>query len=110
MATVEQVRRGLSAYADKEIIGRLPPGTFRRVAVGAAVALALQRGIDTAIHNPAAAAIGLVGADNAVDVDALRDVIKAQLDGDGVTVDVLGVKLTFRAPDVDTIYSYIIAD
>lgn len=103
MVHIDQFRRGLAAYADREIIDRLPYGTLKRVLAGSAVAIAMQRGLDNMLKNPAVQALGIVSGDE-IDADLLRDTFAAQIPPEGMTVDLLGMALTFKPDDVQAIY------
>ena len=107
MVHIDQFRRGLAAYADREIIDRLPYGTLKRVLAGSAVAIAMQRGLETIGSNPVLLSLGIKTSDNMVDVDLLRDTLREQIPPEGMRVDVLGLNMVFRPDDVDAMYRAI---
>lgn len=112
MVSSKQVTSGLAKFADREIVSKLPVGTVKRVAAGAAMALALKRSEQLMAQlssHPIVSALGVVDGAGNVDVDALRESVSAQIPDTGMVVDVpvLGAIKLFRA-DVDTLYHDIV--
>lgn len=103
MVPLEQFRRGIAAYADREIIDRLPYGSLKRVLVGSAVAIAMHKGFDNMLKNPAIRALGIADGDE-VDVELLRDTLRQQIPADGMSVDFAGLNMVFRPDDVEAMY------
>lgn len=107
MVPLEQFRRGIAAYADREIVDRLPYGSLKRVLIGSAVAIGLQRGFDRMLADPAVLSLGIKTSDNMIDVDMLRDTLREQIPEQGMRVNALGLDMVFRPDDVDAVYHAI---
>ena len=113
MVPSKQVTSGLAKFADREIVSKLPVGTVKRVAAGAAMALALKRSEQLMAQlssHPVVSALGIVDSAGNVDVDALREAVSAQIPDSGMVFDapVLGTIKLFQA-DVDALYRDIVA-
>lgn len=82
MASINQIRAGLASFFDAEIKPTLPG--MKGIIYGTAVGLALakpERMLEKII--PAAQMIGIMDADNQIDVDTLAKEIKKQMAGAG---------------------------
>ena len=111
MVSIDRVERGIVAYIDKEIMSKLPVDGWRRVAAGAGLTIAVRRGrqmLEQYKENPILNGMGIMNQAGDIDLDALRDALKANIAEQGFRVQVpaLGV-LTFKQADVDAIYNLI---
>lgn len=106
MVGIDVFKRGIASYADREIISRMPTGSLKRILAGAAIALALDKALDRYLRGDVAQAIGVCDGDQ-IDVDALADAIKSQINQDGMRINVAGIEMIFRASDIDAIRSEI---
>ena len=80
-------------------------------AIGAAASLLVKRGgnlLRTYAQNPLLQQMGLVTADGAVDLDALRDAARDNIPTGGLLVELpMGISLRINAADVDSLYKAI---
>lgn len=111
MVSIECVERGLARYADEVILPNLPRDGAKGFAIGVAASLLVKRG-GNVLREYAKADIlrqmGLVSADGAVDLDAIRDAAKANMPPTGLAVNLpMGICLRIGASDVDAIYKAI---
>lgn len=111
MTPFSQLQKGIANYLDNEVMPAFREEGWKRVAAGAAVALAIQRSekfLPMIQNNSFAKTMELVDDKGDLDIEALIPVVKSQLQTEPMTIDVpmLG-KLTFRESDVDKLYDYI---
>lgn len=115
MVHITQVSRGLARFADAEILSKLNGGTIKRVAVGTALSLYIKNMeniLSKVTESPFISAMGIVDAQNNVDIDLLAEELKRNIPESGVRVDidVMGMHLadmTLDASDIDNIKHYI---
>lgn len=111
MISIAKLRDGLAAYLDAELIPQFPVDSWRKVAAGAALSIALKR-IDNVTDKLRNSAIlqgmGVVDEAGNVDIDAVRDAVKEQMANVGMKIDIplIGV-VTFQRNDVDKAYEYV---
>lgn len=108
MVTLDAIKNGLTAYADREIINKMQAGDAKRMIAGAAIALCINRSdalIQRAAENKLISALGIMGEGGAVDLDTLCGAVLPQMPECGVKVQVpvLG-ELTFFSSDVRALY------
>lgn len=113
MVPISKIEAGIARYLDAEMLTQLPKDGWRRVAVGAAISIVIKRASAAAqgmTGNKMLNDMGILMQDGNVDLETLRDAIKAQIPDCGMkeTVPILGT-LTFYRRDVDTLYEYIMA-
>ena len=113
MVLVEKAKRGIAAYLDAELMPNLAVKSWERIVVGGAISIAVSKAekiIDKYKSNPMVEALEIFGSDGSVDVDLLKDTLKAQISKEGCmeisSIPIVG-KLTFRSDDVDKVYDYI---
>lgn len=108
--STDQVINGLIAYADSEIMGKLP--TTGQWVMGTALGLASNKvgsALDVLKGNTIVQMLGIIDEDGMVDVDALTDAMKKSADKYGkITVDIpLVGRLSFSSTDVENLKRYI---
>lgn len=108
MVTLDAIKNGLTAYADREIINKMQAGDAKRLIAGAAIALCINRSdaiMKKAAENKLVSALGVMGDGGAVDLDALCAAVLPQMPECGIRVQapVLG-ELTFFSSDVRALY------
>lgn len=111
MIPFEQVQRGVAAYLDREIMPVFKDEGWKRVAAGAAIALAINRAggfVPMLSQHQVIRTLGVMDEEGNVDVEALVPVLKDQLAKEPMDLNIpmLGT-LTFRENDVDKLYEYI---
>lgn len=113
MVSVEKVKRGLAAFFDNELMPMLPSTGWENIVVGTAIGVLLKR-LEKIIaglqQNGLALAAAVVDDQGNVDIEIIRDELKAQIQKKGsLQIDNLPVikKITFRAEDVDKAFEYI---
>lgn len=109
MIQIDQIQRGAAKYIEDEMISRLTG--WQKWVIGSAAALALSRTgeiFNTLSANEAVKLLGVIGEDNAIDIDKLYAVFKEQAKKSPVTFDVpLIGAVTLTEADVDKLYNYI---
>ena len=109
MATIDQIKRAVTRFADNEILPRLPTG--KGIGAGILLALVMEGGRDKLLalrEHPAVKMMGVMDESGNVDVEKLYSVARPKLDGKKLPVDIpLIGELKFDANDVDKLYSMI---
>lgn len=102
MVAIEKVIRGITCYADNEILPHLPSN--KACILGAGLALVLRSPENLTQKIPKA--LNIID-NNMVDVDALRDALSANMKQKlEINVPFIG-QLTFDVSEVDKLYDYI---
>lgn len=109
MITYEILKAGCSKYLDMELMPKIPG--WRKWAVGAALAMYLEKGIDVfnaLKENDFIKALDVINKDNEIDLEKLYKAILAQAEKSAVTfkTNILG-DITIKADDVKKLYCYI---
>lgn len=108
MATIDQVMRGLTRFADAEVIPHLPGG--KGVGAGIALALLMDGGREQILRlreHPTVKLMRVMDEQGNVDIDRLYNVARPRLEQKmTVTIPLLG-DFTFNQNDVDKLYRYI---
>lgn len=121
MATIEQVKNGISRYLDQELMPNLSDEKPILFAVGAFSALLLNS-VDKAIlkygENPVVKMTGIIDDNQNIDVDALAEVAKQSMKKYAFSLDDFLVgkfsflrghvnTIDFTPEDIDTLKRYI---
>lgn len=121
MATIEQVKNGISRYLDQELMPNLSDEKPILFAVGAFSALILNN-VDKAIlkygENPVVKMTGIIDDNQNIDVDALAEVAKQSMKKYAFSLDDFLVgkfsflrghvnTIDFTPEDIDTLKRYI---
>lgn len=111
MVSIESVERGVARYIDKEILPAIKTDGIKGFAIGTAASLFVKRGgnlLRVYAQNPTLQQMGLVTADGAVDLDALRDAAKDNIPVGGLLAELpMGITLRVNTSDVDSLYKAI---
>lgn len=107
--TIDQAMRGVSRFADMEIIPHLPTG--KGIGVGVALALIMDGGREKILslrENPAIKIMGIMDEQGNIDVDRLYNAARPRFEGNKfpVTIPLLG-EFRFDQNDVDKLLNYI---
>lgn len=108
--SVDQVVKGISNYADNEVMGKLP--TSGKWILGTVITLAINNAyniVDSLQHNPIMQMIGAIDEDGLINVDEIINAMREAADRYGnvvVNVPMLG-SMTFSSADVERLRSYI---
>ena len=109
MATLAQVKAGVAAYIEQEIISKI--GGWQKWVAGAVVSMALNRAdgiFDALKDNPAIKLLGIIDDSGNIDIEALYAEFKRQAQRGPISFDVPMIgKLTLNESDVDKIYANI---
>lgn len=73
MVTMEQIRRGIMAYADAEIVPALDG--IKQVLVGAGLEFYIRKKLPDMVSG-----LGIAEADGTIDLDMLADILKARVE------------------------------
>jgi hypothetical protein len=104
---------GISRFIDESILSQYPANSMKRILMAGAVSIYLKQSdnlIDTLASNPLFTGLGVMGADGNVNVEALRDALKGEIQKAGfmrVSVPMIG-DIDFTPEDVDTLYKFIV--
>ena len=111
MVSIERVEHGIARFLDVELIPSLPKEGVSRVVTGAAMAVIVKRVgglIRGYADNDVIRGLGVIDAAGNVDVDLLREAIKANMSESGLRLTIpMGGTITIHKSDVDTLYHYI---
>lgn len=111
MVSIDSVERGFAKYIDKEIMPSIKTDGVKGFTIGTAASLLVKRGgnlLRWYAQNPMLQQMGLVTADGAVDLDALRDAAKSNIPVGGLLVELpMGITIRVNASDVDSLYRAI---
>lgn len=111
MVTLEMVENGLGRYLDNELLPKLPRDGIKGFGIGVAATLLVKRGgalLRGLAENKTMQLMGLIGADGAVDLDAVQEAAMANIPPTGVTIDLpIGVQLRLHREDAKCICDYI---
>lgn len=110
MVNFSQVQTGLTKYVDNEIMGKI--SGWRKWAMGTIVGIALSKSteaFDQIKRNQFVKMMGIIDADDHIDLDLLYEEAKKQAKENGaITFDVPMIgSLTLNETDVDKLYEYI---
>lgn len=109
MISVDQLMRGVTRFADLEIIPHLPTG--KGIGAGIALALLMDGGKGRILQlreHPAVQLMGIMDESGNVDLDRLYSAARPKVDGQKlpVTIPIIG-ELRFDVNDLDKLYKYI---
>ena len=110
MVTVQQIQEGAARYLDAEMLPKI--GGWKKWVAGAAAVeylLKIETIVERMRKNPAISMLGVIGEDNSVDVERIRDafVRQARASGDvSFDIPLLGT-MKIGEKDIDTLYRYI---
>lgn len=111
MVSIECVERGVARYVDEELLPGIQQGGAKGFAIGVAASLLVKRGgnlLRGYAQKDILRQMGLVTADGAVDLDAIRDAAKDNIPSDGLSVDLpMGICIRINTGDVDKLYEMI---
>lgn len=112
MVSVECIGKGVAKFADREILKNVDG--WRKVVVGAAIALAINRSQDIAAsyrENSVVKMLKIFDDTGNVDIDILMEVVKDSISNNGfvITVPILG-ELKFYKSDIDNLYNDIMSN
>ena len=115
MVTIEQIKKGLANFVDKEMLAKMQIGSFQRMMIGTVIGLALSN-LDKTIRfdNPIISMLGIVNEDGTVNIDAVATELKKNIPDEGMRfdLDILGIKLgsiVFHKNDVEILRTNIVS-
>lgn len=108
MVTIDQAMRGLTRFADMEVIPHLPGG--KGVGAGIVMALLMDGGREEILNlreHPTVKLMRVIDEQGNIDIDRLYNVARPRFEQKmTVTIPFLG-DFTFNQNDVDKLYRYI---
>lgn len=111
MVSIESVERGMARFIDSEIMPAIKTDGIKGFAIGAAASLLVKRGgnlLRAYAKNPMLQQMGLVTADGAVDLEALRDAARENIPAGGLQINLpAGISMRITTDDVDHLYKAI---
>jgi hypothetical protein len=114
MVSIDSIEKGVATYLDTELMNKLPQSGFQRVIAGTAISLAIKKSgniVEGLKDDPFVKMLEIMDADGNVDIETLKDEVKAQFPADGIKADIpmIGV-VTFHKADIDKLYNCIVAE
>ncbi len=111
MVPITNISAGIAKYADREILPKLPDGSWQKVIAGMGISIAAKRGeaiAQSMAENQMLKTMAVVDSGQ-VDIDLLRETLKDRIPDAGMVIalPVIGT-MTFHKDDVDKLYSCII--
>ena len=111
MVSVDKIERGVARFLDVEMLPTIPAEGFARVVAGTAAAVLVRRVggmVRGYSDNSVVRGLGVMDAAGNVDIDILREALKANMPESGIRIEIpFGGAVTLRKADVDTLYRYI---
>lgn len=109
MVTLSQVQSGVAQYIETEVLSKVPD--WRKWVLGAGVGVIISKSseiFEQLKANPIISAMGVIDANDMIDIDRLYNEFAKQAQKQAVTFEVplLGA-VTLNAHDVDLLYRYI---
>ena len=110
MATIDQIIRAVTRFADNEVLPRLPTG--KGIGAGIMLALVMQQGGRDKLlalrEHPVVQMMGVMDESGNVDMEKLYSVARPKLDGKKlpVNIPIIG-ELRFDVNDLDRLYSMV---
>lgn len=109
MATIDQIMRAVTRFADNEVLPRLPTG--KGIGAGILLALVMEGGREKLLalrEHPVVQMMGVMDESGNVDVEKLYSVARPKLDGKKlpVSIPIIG-ELRFDVNDLDRLYSMV---
>jgi hypothetical protein len=105
---------GLSKFLDNAVLSQYPPTSLKRIVAAGALALYLQHNtniVDTIVSNPMFSGLGVSNDAGMINIEALRDVYKAEIQKAGflrIPFPIIG-NVDFNSDDIDTLYNDIVS-
>lgn len=111
MVKMEIIEKAIAGYLDDEFMPKLKENSWQKLLIGTAVSICIKRfsNIVAAVSsNKALLALGIVDADENVDVDLLCTELKNNMPYAGVKIEIpiLG-NITVHQDDLDKVYQRI---
>lgn len=111
MVPMEHVAKGVAKYLDAEVMSQYPENSVQKVLVGTGLALMIRKTekfADSLKSNETVKMLDVIDENGNVDIDTLKDALKANIPETGVVYDNKFIgKMTFMKADVDKLYDYI---
>jgi hypothetical protein len=99
---------GLSKFLDTSVLSQYPPTSLKRILSAGALALYLQQNssiVDSITNNPMFSGLGISTDTGMIDIEALRDVYKNEINKAGflrISFPIIG-NVDFTSDDLDTL-------
>lgn len=103
---------GISKFIDENVLAHYPATSMKRILMAGAVSLYLKQNegiVDTITSNPLFAGLGVVHDNGMINIDAVRDVLKSEVNKAGfmrLSLPMIG-DIDFTTEDVDALYRFI---
>jgi hypothetical protein len=104
---------GISKFIDENVLAQYPASSMKRILMAGAVSLYLKQNegvVESMISNPLFTGLGVVKEGGLIDIEPVRDVLKAEINKAGfmrVSIPIIG-DIDFTTEDVDALYKSII--
>lgn len=113
MVNMDTIERGVAAYADNELMPKLPEEGLQKVLIGTMLGLGIRKfktiaGAMMEEHKEGLKMLGIMDESGNVDIDTLKEEFRKNIGDNGFSVELpMMGKMTFHRSDVDTLYKYI---
>lgn len=103
---------GISKFIDESILVHYPATSMKRILMAGAVSLYIKKNegiVDTLTSNPLFNGLGVMHDNGMIDIEPIRDILKAEINKVGfmrLTLPVVG-DIDFTVEDIDALYRYI---
>lgn len=104
---------GISKFIDENVLAHYPVNSVKRILMAGAVSLYLKQNegiVDTITNNPLFAGLGVVQENGMINIDAVRDTLKCEINKAGfmrLSIPMIG-DIDFTPDDVDALHRYIV--
>lgn len=116
MVSLAKIERGLSLWAHKEIVAKLPVGQglvdeLKKIGVSTGIAYIIKwciAALEGIKNNPFLLTLGAVDANGDIDLDGVKDALMEQVPDEGLKITVPALnEITLYKADIESMYSYI---
>jgi hypothetical protein len=103
---------GVSKFIDESVLSHYPATSMKRILMAGAVSLYLKQNegiVDTITSNPLFSGLGVIHDNGMINIDAVKDVLKTEIDKAGfmrLSLPLIG-DIDFTTEDIDCLYRFI---
>lgn len=110
MIPITNVTKGITQYADQEILPKMQNG-LQKTALGVGISVIAKRGealANSLMGNDALKVMGVTDGNGNVDIDLLREAVYENVPESGLPINIPFIgTMTFYPRDVDSLYAII---
>lgn len=109
--SMSQVSSGVRSFVQGELLPHLPTDGWQGFGVGFVSAITMQKVdgiIQRLMQHPVVAMLDVVDSDGMVDIDTVYEAAQQAMPDSGISLSLLGQKITFHQNDLRKLYDHII--